>query len=105
MSTIIEPHEPFAFFQTDSLKSCPQVCDLHERFGTASAKIHEFLDPDGEVVQADEEFPRQKNVNKKTNFVCWKCPQKNNLKLRTNCYTQIVKIYITVSILSQYILN
>ena len=48
-STIIEPHEPFAFFQTDSLKSetLPQVCDLHEQFGTASAKIHDFLDPDG----------------------------------------------------------
>ena len=54
MSTITEPHEPLAFFQ---------------RFGTASAKIHEFLDPDGEVVQALQEFPAQKNVNK-TNKLC-----------------------------------
>ena len=63
-STSIEPHEPFAFFRTDSLKFCPQVCDLHERFGTDSAKIHEFLDLDGEVVQVVQEFPAQKNVNK-----------------------------------------
>ena len=40
------------------------ICEQHEQFGTASANIHEYLDPDAELVQAVQEFPAQKNVNK-----------------------------------------
>ena len=56
-STNCEPMELFSFFWTDSLKIRPQVCDLLNQFGTDSAKIHDFLDLDEEVVQ---EFPALK---------------------------------------------
>ena len=41
------------------------ICEQHEQFGTASANIHEYLDPDAELVKPVQGFSRaKKNVNK-----------------------------------------
>ena len=36
------------------------IGEQHEQFGTASANIHEYLDPDAELVQDVQEFLVQK---------------------------------------------
>ena len=38
------------------------ICEQHEQFGTASANIHEYLDPDAELVQTVHEFPALKKT-------------------------------------------
>ena len=39
-----------------------QPVHICEQFGTASANIHEYLDPDAEIFQAVQEIPAQKKT-------------------------------------------